>query len=115
MQGYIKKKHRTHLDLLSTNTEYTESLGYHSVFRVCYITSIDRCRHDPGYVQYHRNNYMFREKIRVHLDLMSIPRLWRKKCQNVILSTVVHIKTHLDLLGIQTLRWDQRLQLLHWF
>ena len=66
MQGYFKKKHRTHLDLLSiprlwgekkyTNTEYTGSLGYNSVFRVCYITSIDRCRRDPGYVQYHRNN-----------------------------------------------------------
>ena len=24
-----------------TNTEYTGSLGYNSVFRVCYITSID--------------------------------------------------------------------------
>ena len=66
MQGYFKKKHRTHLDLLSiprlwgekkqTNTEYTGSLGYNSVFRVCYITSIDRCRRDPGYVQHHRNN-----------------------------------------------------------
>ena len=41
-----------------TNTEYTGSLGYNSVFRVCYITSIDRCRRDPGYVQCHRNNYM---------------------------------------------------------
>ena len=48
MQGYFKKKHRTHLDLLGiprlwggkTNTEYTGSLGYNSVFRVCYITSI---------------------------------------------------------------------------
>ena len=32
-----------------------------------------------------------------------------------LLSTVVHIKTRLDLLGIQTLRWDQRLhtELLH--
>ena len=66
MQGYFKKKHRTHLDLPiiprvweeknKTNTEYTESLGYNSVFRVCYITSIDRCRRDPGYVQYYRNN-----------------------------------------------------------
>ena len=70
MQGYFKKKHRTHLDLLSiprlwgekTNTEYTGSLGYNSVFRVCYITSIDRCKRDPGYVQYHRNDYMFKEK-----------------------------------------------------
>ena len=43
-----KNPHRTHLDLLSiprlwgkkTNTEYTGSLGYNSVFRVCYITSI---------------------------------------------------------------------------
>ena len=60
------EKNRTNLDLLSiprlwgekTNTEYTGSLGYNSVFRVCYITSIDRCRRDPGYVQYHRNNYM---------------------------------------------------------
>ena len=66
MQGYFKKKHRTYLDLLSiprlwekknkTNTEYTDSLGYNTVFRVCYITSIDRCGRDPGYVQYHRNN-----------------------------------------------------------
>ena len=74
MQWYFKKKHRTHLDLLSiprlwgkknkTNTEHTGSLEYNSVFRVCYITSIDRCRRDPGYVQYHRNNkyYMFKEK-----------------------------------------------------
>ena len=71
MQGYFKKKHRTHLDLLSipwlwgekqTHIEYTGSLGYNSVFRVCYITSIDRCRRDPGYVQYDRNNYMFKEK-----------------------------------------------------
>ena len=45
------EKNRTNLDLLSiprlwgekTNTEYTGSLGYNSVFRVCYIssTSID--------------------------------------------------------------------------
>ena len=42
-----------------TNTEYTGSLGHNSVFRVSYITSVDRwCRRDPGYVQYHRNNYM---------------------------------------------------------
>ena len=50
MQGYFtKKKKKTNLDLLSiprlwgggTNTEYTGSLGYNSVFRVCYITSID--------------------------------------------------------------------------
>ena len=44
MQGYFKEKHRTHLDLLSiprlwgeknkTNTEYTGSLGYNSVFVV---------------------------------------------------------------------------------
>ena len=70
-QGYFKKKHRTHLDPLSiprwlwgekTNTECKGSLGYNSVFRVCYITFIDRCRRDPGYVQYHRNNYMFKEK-----------------------------------------------------
>ena len=63
-----KEKERTNLDLLSiprlwgekTNTEYTGSLGYNSVFRVCYITSSidDVCRRDPGYVQYHRNNYM---------------------------------------------------------
>ena len=39
----------------NTNTEYTGSLGYNSVLRVCYITSIVRCRRDPGYVQYHRN------------------------------------------------------------
>ena len=25
----------------------------------------------------------FKEKIRTHLDLLSIPRLWGKKCQNV--------------------------------
>ena len=44
-----KKKKKTNLDLLSiprlwgekTNTEYTGSLGYNSVFRVCCITSID--------------------------------------------------------------------------
>ena len=44
-----KTKTKTNLDLLSiprlwgvkTNTEYTGSLGYNSVFRVCYITSID--------------------------------------------------------------------------
>ena len=43
------EKKRTNLDLLSiprllgekTNTEYKGSLGYNSVFRVCYITSID--------------------------------------------------------------------------
>ena len=43
------EKKQTNLDLLSiprlwgekTNTEYTGSLGYNSVFRVCYITSID--------------------------------------------------------------------------
>ena len=43
------EKSRTNLDLLSiprlwgekTNTEYAGSLGYNSVFRVCYITSID--------------------------------------------------------------------------
>ena len=43
------EKNRTNLDLLSiprlwgekTNTEYTGSLGYNSVFRVCYITYID--------------------------------------------------------------------------
>ena len=40
-------------------------------------------------MQYHRNNYM--------------------------LSYVVHIKTRLVLLGIQTLRWDQRLQLQNFF
>ena len=46
---YEKKQTKTNLDLLSiprlwggkTNTEYTGSLGYNSVFRVCYITSID--------------------------------------------------------------------------
>ena len=27
--------------------------------------------------------YLFKEKIRTHLDLLSIPRLWGKKCQNV--------------------------------
>ena len=26
---------------------------------------------------------LFKKKIRPHLDLLSIPRLWRKKCQNV--------------------------------
>ena len=54
MQGYFtkkkeKRKEKTNLDLLSiprlwggkTNNEYTGSLGYNSVFRVCYITSID--------------------------------------------------------------------------
>ena len=43
------EKNRTNLDLLSiprlwgekTNTEYAGSLGYNSVFRVCYIASID--------------------------------------------------------------------------
>ena len=43
------EKSRTNLDLLSiprlwggkTNTEYTGSLGYNSVLRVCDITSID--------------------------------------------------------------------------
>ena len=43
------EKNRTNVDLLSiprlwgekTNTEYTGSLGYNSVFRVRYITSID--------------------------------------------------------------------------
>ena len=44
------EKNRTNLDLLSIprsvvggknkHTEYTGSLGYHSVFRVCYITCI---------------------------------------------------------------------------
>ena len=97
-----KTNERTNLDLLNiprlwggkSNTEYTGSLGYNSVFRVCYITSIIDdvvCRRDPGYVQYHRNNYM--------------------------LSQVVHIKRRLDNLGIQTnvVRWDQRLhtELLH--
>ena len=46
---FYEKKKKTNLDLLSiprlwgekTNTEYTGSLGYNSVFRVCYITSID--------------------------------------------------------------------------
>ena len=53
MQGYFTKKRKEkkpNLDLLlsiprlwgeKTNTEYTGSLGYKSVFRVCYITSID--------------------------------------------------------------------------
>ena len=50
MQGYFTKKKITNLDLLSsipwlwgekTNTENTGSLGYNSVFRVCYMTSID--------------------------------------------------------------------------
>ena len=51
MQGYFTKKNEKNpnLDLLSiprlwggkTNTKYTGSLGYNSVFRVCYITSID--------------------------------------------------------------------------
>ena len=48
MQGYFTKKNRTNLDLLSIpscrgggDTEYRGSLGYNSVFRVCYITSID--------------------------------------------------------------------------
>ena len=56
MEGYFTKtkqnkktKTKTNLDLLSiprlwggkTNTEYTGSLGYNSVFRVCYATSID--------------------------------------------------------------------------
>ena len=30
------------------------------------------------------------KKIRVHLDLLSIPRLWGKKCQNVILSSTTY-------------------------
>ena len=75
MQGYFTKKrkknertnepkpseHPPRLWGEKTNTEYTGSLGYNSVFRVCYITSIIDdvvCRRDPGYVQYHRNNYM---------------------------------------------------------
>ena len=45
-----ENKHRIHGKL---------GIQLNSVFRVCYIiTSIDRCRRDPGYVQYHRNNYM---------------------------------------------------------
>ena len=44
-----QKQKKTNLDLLSipqlwggkTNTEHTGSLGYNSVFRICYITSID--------------------------------------------------------------------------
>ena len=66
MQGYFKKKTQNALRTSEhppvvgekTNTDYTGSLGYSSVFRVCYITSIDVCRHDPGYVRYHRNNYV---------------------------------------------------------
>ena len=68
MQGYFKKKTQNaprpseHPPVVGgkkqTNTEYTGSLGYNSVFRVCYITSIDVDRRDPGYVQCHRNNYM---------------------------------------------------------
>ena len=46
---FYEKKKKTNLDLLiipllwggGANTEYTGSLGYNSVFRVCYITSID--------------------------------------------------------------------------
>ena len=30
-----------------------------------------------------RVSLSFKEKIRTHLDLLSIPRLWGKKCQNV--------------------------------
>ena len=51
MQGYSKKKtqnaprHSEHPPVVGgkkqTNTEYTGSLGYNSVFRFCYITSID--------------------------------------------------------------------------
>ena len=55
------EKGRTNLGLLSIPRLWREKLaGYNSVFRVCYITSIDteRCRRDPGYVQYHRNNYL---------------------------------------------------------
>ena len=32
-------------------------------------------------IQYYYNS-IFREKIRAHLDLLSIPRLWGKKCVN---------------------------------
>ena len=92
------KKNRTNLDLLSiprlwgekTNTEYTGSLGYNSVFRVCYITSMD---------------------VIVILDTCSTIEIII--CYHKYL--VVHIKTRLDLLGIQTLRWDQRLQLQNFF
>ena len=51
MQGYFKKKTQNlprpseHPPVVGgkkqTNTKYTGSLGYNSVFRVCYITSID--------------------------------------------------------------------------
>ena len=67
MQGYFKEKtqnaprpseHPPVVGGEKTNTEYTGSLEHNSVSRVCYITSIDRCRRDPGYAQYHRNNYM---------------------------------------------------------
>ena len=51
MQGYFTRKKTNkneprpseHPPVVGgkTNTEYTGSLGYNSVFRVCYITSID--------------------------------------------------------------------------
>ena len=48
MQGYFTKKNNEsrpseHPPVVGvkTNTEYTGSLGYISVFKVCYITSID--------------------------------------------------------------------------
>ena len=80
MQGYFKeektknkKKQNAprpseHIPVVGgkINTEYTGSLGYNSVFRVCYITS--------------RIRWMFQRKIRTHLDLLSIPRLWGQKC-----------------------------------
>ena len=46
MQGYFKEKVRTHLDLLSIDPPVK------GIFRWY------RCRRDPGYVQYHRNNDM---------------------------------------------------------
>ena len=51
MQGYFTRKNKNkneprpseHPPVVGgeTNTEYTGSLGYNSVYRVCYITSID--------------------------------------------------------------------------
>ena len=43
---------------------------------------------------------------------VSLKRIFRWYNVDVIL---VHIKTRLDLLGIQTFRWDQRLQLQNFF
>ena len=59
MQRYFNKNHRTHLDLLGiprfwgekqTNTEYTGSLGYNSVFRVFKYAQTTQFRYLGGLV-----------------------------------------------------------------